>query len=262
MGGVLPYEWQAYCSRTKSSPKRKFLGRICSGHQGVVRADIPAQSPKAGHNKAGRSDFRNQRFKPDTGKTRKMRKVPLTPAKQGSDETPQSKNAENAENADTKKRGKCGWLALMWLALPQESFRAILTSKDYFKFSGYFKWPQKMHCKTRENWPFSGLFFDFRAILTSKGCLLKLTLKDSQGRCPPIPAQDFSQAPQNPGKQAFRRGHPWPEGADVHDPKGHRNPKYQPFWESPFFYKAPPRQFQPPKLNWHPPKCKSAPSKM
>ena len=33
-----------------------------------------------------------------------------------------------------------------------------------------------------------------------------------------------------------------------------RNPKYQPFWVSRLFYKAPPRQFQPPK-------CKLAPSK-
>ena len=39
-----------------------------------------------------------------------------------------------------------------------------------------------MHCKTRENWPFSGLFFDFRVILTSGGYLLKLTLKDSSVR--------------------------------------------------------------------------------
>ena len=31
-------------------------------------------SPKAGHNKAGRPDFRNQRFEPDTGKMRKIRK--------------------------------------------------------------------------------------------------------------------------------------------------------------------------------------------
>ena len=46
---------------------------------------------------------------------RKMRKAPLTLQKQGSKETPQTKKAENAENAE--KRGKCGWLALMWLAL-------------------------------------------------------------------------------------------------------------------------------------------------
>ena len=64
-------------------------------------------SPKAGHNKAGRSDFRNQRFEPDTAKMRKMRKAPLTLQKQGFEETPQSKsaeNAENAENADAKTR--------------------------------------------------------------------------------------------------------------------------------------------------------------
>ena len=50
----------------------------------------------------GRSDFRNQRFEPDTGK---MPKAPLTLQKQGSEETPQSENAEKAddwlaENAD------------------------------------------------------------------------------------------------------------------------------------------------------------------
>ena len=56
-------------------------------------------SPKAGHNKAGRSDFRNQRFEPDTGKMRKMRTAPRTLQKQGSEETPQSQSAENAENA-------------------------------------------------------------------------------------------------------------------------------------------------------------------
>ena len=66
-----------------------------------------SRSPKAGHPKAGRSDFRNQRFETDTEKTRKMRKVPLTPEKQLSEEIPKSKNAENAENAenaDTKTR--------------------------------------------------------------------------------------------------------------------------------------------------------------
>ena len=35
-----------------------------------------------------------------------------------------------------------------------------------------------------------------------------------------VPAQNFGQGGQNLGKQAFWRGHPWPEGADVHDPKG------------------------------------------
>ena len=38
-----------------------------------------------------------------------------------------------------------------------------------------------MHCKTRENWPFSRLFYDSRAILTSEGYLLKITLTDSYG---------------------------------------------------------------------------------
>ena len=55
-------------------------------------------SPEAWHNKAGRSDFRNQRFKPDT---RKMRKALSSYTKQGSEEAPQS---ENTENADTKTR--------------------------------------------------------------------------------------------------------------------------------------------------------------
>ena len=66
-----------------------------------------SRSPKAGHNKAGRSDFRNQRFEPDTAKMRKMRTVSVTPEKQGSEGIPQSENAENAENAesaDTKTR--------------------------------------------------------------------------------------------------------------------------------------------------------------
>ena len=63
-----------------------------------------SQSPKAGHPKAGRSDFRNQRFEPDTAKMRKMRKAPLTLQKQGFEESPQSKSAENAENVDAKTR--------------------------------------------------------------------------------------------------------------------------------------------------------------
>ena len=61
-----------------------------------------SRSPKAGRPKAGRSDFQNQQFETDMGKTWKMRKVPLTPEKQGSEEIPKSKNVENAENADTK----------------------------------------------------------------------------------------------------------------------------------------------------------------
>ena len=35
-----------------------------------------------------------------------------------------------------------------------------------------------------------------------------------------IPAQNFGQVAQILEKQAFGRGHPGPEGADVHDPKG------------------------------------------
>ena len=65
-------------------------------------------SPKAGHNKAGRSDFRNQRFEPDTAKMQKMRKAPLTLQKQGFEETPQSKSAENAD-AKTRKMRMTGF---------------------------------------------------------------------------------------------------------------------------------------------------------
>ena len=58
-----------------------------------------SRSPKAGHNKAGRSDFQNQRFEPDVGK---MRKVSLHPKKQGSEEILQTESMEDAENANTK----------------------------------------------------------------------------------------------------------------------------------------------------------------
>ena len=34
-----------------------------------------------------------------------------------------------------------------------------------------------MPCKIRVKWPFSGLFFDFRVVLTSEGYLLKITFK-------------------------------------------------------------------------------------
>ena len=43
-----------------------------------------SRSAKTGHNKAGRSDFRNQQFEPDTGKKSPKRK-------QGSEEIPQSR---------------------------------------------------------------------------------------------------------------------------------------------------------------------------
>ena len=63
-------------------------------------------SPKASHPKAGRSDFRNQQFEPDAGKTRKMWKVPLTQKNKGVRRFHGAKTW-NAENADTKTR-KCG----------------------------------------------------------------------------------------------------------------------------------------------------------
>ena len=59
---------------------------------------------KAGHPKAGRSDFRNQRFEANTGKTGKCGKSLSPQKKQNSEEIPKSRNAENAENADTKTR--------------------------------------------------------------------------------------------------------------------------------------------------------------
>ena len=49
--------------------------------QGEYPSEVSAfssQSPKTGHNKAGQSDFQNQRFEPDTGNIRKMLKVPPT----------------------------------------------------------------------------------------------------------------------------------------------------------------------------------------
>ena len=67
-----------------------------------------SRSPKAGHNKAGRSDFIEiSDSNPIRGKCRKCRKSLSPPGKQGSEEISQSKkaeNAENAENAATKMR--------------------------------------------------------------------------------------------------------------------------------------------------------------
>ena len=104
--GTLPElrEWPFHSESV--FPEIEVVPRITSKYIGGDLFVI-SRSPKAGHNKAGRSDFRNQRFEPDTGKMRKMRKVPLTPEKQGSEEIPPSKNAENAEiaeNADMKTR--------------------------------------------------------------------------------------------------------------------------------------------------------------
>ena len=88
------------------APRMEFPGfpgfGLCRGRRGWgVKMHPNSRSPKAGHNRAGRSDFRDQRFEPDAGK---MRKVPLTSEKQGSEEIPQSgrcghENAENEENA-------------------------------------------------------------------------------------------------------------------------------------------------------------------
>ena len=41
---------------------------------------------------------------------------------------------------------------------PTNLFGPILASKGYFHFSGSLK-PQKIHCETRENWPFGFLVF-------------------------------------------------------------------------------------------------------
>ena len=91
-----------WCGRpwfsARTSTTRRVVEKLCVA---LIFWRLTSQSPKAGHNQAGRSDFRNQRFKPDTGKMWKMRKVPLTQEKQGSEEIPLSKNAENA---DTKTR--------------------------------------------------------------------------------------------------------------------------------------------------------------
>ena len=60
---------------------------------------------EACRNKAGRSDFRDQRFEADTRKMWwKLQTFPLTPEEQGSEEIPRNKNTENAENPDTKRR--------------------------------------------------------------------------------------------------------------------------------------------------------------
>ena len=68
---------------------------------------LSSQSPKAGHNKAGRSDFRNQRVEPDTAKMRKMRTVPLTSEKKG---LRRFHRAKKAENADENAENAADWL--------------------------------------------------------------------------------------------------------------------------------------------------------
>ena len=83
------------------------LLRCEATNQGVFDLCHISRLPLAGHNKASRTDFRNQRFEPDTGKMRKMQKVPLAPERQGLRRSPQSENAENVEMR-TRKRRKCG----------------------------------------------------------------------------------------------------------------------------------------------------------
>ena len=89
-----------------------------------------------------------------------------------------SREPREPEMLETKKSQK-HFGETVSLYHPKNLFGLILTSKGYFKISGYLKLPQKMHSKTKGNCPFSGLFFDFRVILTSGGYLLKLALKVS-----------------------------------------------------------------------------------
>ena len=69
-----------------------------------------SRSPKAGHNKTGRSDVRNQRFEPDPGEMRKMRKVPHTPEKKGLRRFRWAKmrKTRKMRKMRARKRGKCG----------------------------------------------------------------------------------------------------------------------------------------------------------
>ena len=60
---------------------------------------------------------------------------------------------------------------------PKKSFRAVFNLKRLFNFRVI--WNNLEKGKIRVKWQFSGLFFDFRVILTIEGYLLKITLKDS-----------------------------------------------------------------------------------
>ena len=66
----------------------------------LAKPGLLSRSPKAGHPKAGRSDFRNQRFETDTEKTRKMRKVPLTQKNKGLRRFRRAKILEILENLE------------------------------------------------------------------------------------------------------------------------------------------------------------------
>ena len=68
---------------------------------------VSSLSPKAGHPKAGRSDFRNQRFKPDTGKMRKMR-TSLPPHENKGLRRFRRTETLKTRKMRTRKRGKCG----------------------------------------------------------------------------------------------------------------------------------------------------------
>ena len=69
-----------------------------------------SQSPKAGHPKAGRSDFRNQRFTADTGKMRKMRTSLPPQENKGlrSLRRTKTRKTRKMRKMRTRKRGKCG----------------------------------------------------------------------------------------------------------------------------------------------------------
>ena len=72
----------------------------------ALASQVLSRSPKASHNKAGRSDLRNQQFEPNTrGNCGKCGKSP-PPRKQGSEirRSKNTENVENAENMDTKTR--------------------------------------------------------------------------------------------------------------------------------------------------------------
>ena len=80
---------------------RRVLSKMLESTKTLRSLGESSLSPKACHPKAGRSGFRNHRFKPETGKMQKMRMLPLTPEEHWFEDIPQN---ENAENADTKTR--------------------------------------------------------------------------------------------------------------------------------------------------------------
>ena len=98
--------WQAYGAPSqKTDYVRKAFWSNYSSRQ--ARDDSFSLSPKAGHPKAGRSDFRNQRFKPDTGKMRKMR-TSLPPQENKGLRRLRRTKTRKTRKMRTRKRGKCG----------------------------------------------------------------------------------------------------------------------------------------------------------